>query len=351
MKPQRRSRVFSLLLFSFTLVFFAAPSKASSLEIRNVRYHVDQDTKGEPSVIFDLTWKNAWRNSRNYDAAWVFLKFPDGDSLSHAKIAKSGHPIIQMPSTKTPKATIDVDKNGNGFFIYPTESFRGDIRWRVRVKLDAAKLKDKFRKVKPHIFGIEMVYIPKGGFTLGDPDQKALAFGSFYRSNSQGEPNGLIEVNSESEIKVGATEGALYYRKGEYVGDQKGTIPAAFPKGHNAFYVMKYELTQGQYATFLNSIPSGATFARVNFGGRNYFSNKGTIRLVDGRYVAEKPDRPMNYISWDDGIAFADWAALRPMTELEFTKASRGTRKPIKHEFPLGYFGFKSARENRRHRQ
>lgn len=102
---------------------------------------------------------------------------------------------------------------------------------------------------------------------------------------------------------------------------------------------MKYELNQGQYADFLNSISSEATYERTNFGGRDYHLNKGTIKIKDGHYLAEKPNRPMNYITWDDGLAFADWAALRPMTELEFTKASRGSRKPLVNEFPWGTSG------------
>ena len=57
---------------------------------------------------------------------------------------------------------------------------------------------------------------------------------------------------------------------------------------------------------------------------------------MDGRYVASSPARPANRVSWEDGIAFADWAGLRPMTELEFTKAARGPSPPIAHEYPWG---------------
>ncbi len=41
-------------------------------------------------------------------------------------------------------------------------------------------------------------------------------------------------------------------------------------------------------------------------------------------------------MSWEDAIAFADWAGLRPMTELEFEKAARGVSTPLSHEFPWG---------------
>src|ERR1043166_6122411 len=47
-------------------------------------------------------------------------------------------------------------------------------------------------------------------------------------------------------------------------------------------------------------------------------TERGSIRIENGAYVAAKPNRPANQMSWDDGTAFADWAGLRPMSELEF---------------------------------
>jgi hypothetical protein len=45
----------------------------------------------------------------------------------------------------------------------------------------------------------------------------------------------------------------------------------------------------------------------------------------------------MSYISWPDAAAYADWAGLRPMTELEYEKAARGVDvRPVADEFPWG---------------
>jgi hypothetical protein len=44
-------------------------------------------------------------------------------------------------------------------------------------------------------------------------------------------------------------------------------------------------------------------------------------------------------LSWADGAAFAAWAGLRPMTELELEKAVRGSREPLPDEIGPSYWG------------
>jgi hypothetical protein len=44
----------------------------------------------------------------------------------------------------------------------------------------------------------------------------------------------------------------------------------------------------------------------------------------------------MNYFGWADFAAYLDWAGLRPMTELEFEKAARGTVAPVGGEYAWG---------------
>ena len=180
---------------------------------------------------------------------------------------------------------------------------------------------------------------------LGDPDPAAIEFNAVYRSDARGEPAGLFRVTSEGPIDVGPRDGSFFYKTllPQYEGDRLGPIPAAFPKGIAAFYTMKYEVTQGQYADFLNALYSGATFFRAIHGGRDYTSSRGTIRLEGSAYVAGAPSRPANWISWDDGLAFADWAGLRPMTELEFTKAARGTGRADRPRVPVGHGDDRSA--------
>ena len=324
------------MILSLSVILLGSLSLfASDLEIKNVRYFSEQDTKGDLFVVFDLSWKNSWRNSRNHDAAWVFVKQSFGpNGYRHARLAADGHSFVNQGTR--PGGRFDLPGDRSGVFISPARNYRGDMNLRVRLRLETEGLRDNFRPVFPQVFGIEMVYVPQGPFSLGEPGTKALDYGAFYRSGADGNPDGLIRVTSENAIPVGNASGALNYKKGEYVGDALGPIPASFPKGFKPFYVMKYEMTQGQYTALLNIVTDRDSYKRANFNGRSYYQNKGTIRLEGDRFVAGKPDRPMNFVTWDDSLAFADWAALRPMTEFEFTKASRGPGRPVQNEYPWG---------------
>ena len=327
---------FACSLTAIVILFgLAGPSVANDLRIANLQFVWPRETKGEARAIFDVTWENAWHNSRNHDAAWIFLKFVGENGYSHVVLAPDGHRVLTPAGEEVP-AQIDLAKERTGLFVYPADPYRGEVQWRLSVRLDPETFDDRFRNAILEVFGTEMVYVPEGPFTLGDPDSTALKFGAFYKSDSGGEPDGLVRITSEDEIGVGPSTGQLYYRKGQYQGDRQGPVPAAFPKGFRAFYVMKYEITQGEYAAFLNTLYDDATFERFHFGGRSYFKKRGTIRLGDDRYVAERSQRPINFITWDDGLAFADWAALRPMTEMEFTKACRGSERPKPGAFPWG---------------
>lgn len=326
------------LLSVFIQLLFISAVGATNLEITNVRTVNREDVaNSELSVIFDIKWENAWNNSKNHDAVWVFMKYR-GYWNNHVKIAPVQHRILKNRTAASPP-TIDVSADGMGFMIYPGSGYRGTVDLKVQIMIDSTGREINWQHLNGlSVYGIEMVYIPEGSFTLGSPDDAAIKRAAFYRSDDAGQPDGLITVNSEELIDVGPTVGKLYYWSEEtiYNGDQSGPVPAAFPKGYNDFYIMKYELTQGQYADFLNRIPAGWTYDRSPISGRDYSKKRGGIKLIDGKYVADNPNRPMNFISFMDGLAYTDWAALRPITELEYTKAARGPSTPIPAEFVWG---------------
>ncbi|MCH8292955.1 SUMF1/EgtB/PvdO family nonheme iron enzyme, partial [Candidatus Poribacteria bacterium] len=106
---------------------------------------------------------------------------------------------------------------------------------------------------------------------------------------------------------------------------------------------MKYEISQGQYADFLNTLTAAQDGTR--FPGSNG-SFRHTIGGSAGGRSAGVPDRACNFLNWADGTAYADWAGLRPMTELEFEKICRGTGAVVDDEFAWGNANIASSAYN-----
>ena len=291
---------------------------------------------GHVRLAVEVQWKNSWRNERNHDAVWLFVKYRANPRMPwrHGRI----HRADVTPAS--PRVACVPSADRVGAMCSPAAAHRGDASFNVAVDLDTTNISAADRSqptFEAVVYGTEMVYIPAGPFTIGDADTSALAQAAFFRSDASGNFAGTFRIASEAAIDIGPRAGALYYRSvNQYQGDRLGPLPEGFPKGTRAFYTMKYELQQGEYAAFLNTLNEDATGFRSNTGMRGYRTNRGTLVDTAGRYVAEKPNRPANMISWDDGIAFADWAGLRPMTELEFTKAARGSAEPVAGDYPWG---------------
>ena len=333
MKLQSLPGFFTILLS----LFVATAASASELKITNIRVVNRGDVLATPvSVVFDIQWKNAWNNDKNHDAAWVFMKL-GGNWNNHVKLLPVGHKVLQDRSGANP--LIEVASDSLGFYILPGKNYRGEINCKLQILIATGSRPIPRQRLNGlTVLGIEMVYIPQGEFIIGSPDEAAIKRAAFYKSDADGNPDGLLSIRSENAIQVGPEKGALYYwsEQALYNGDQQGPVPTEFPKGFDAFYIMKYELTQGQYAAFLNDLPDNWTYTRSPLGGRDYYKKRGGIRIEKGKYVADNPHRPMNYVSFTDGLAYSDWAALRPITELEYEKAARGPAKPIDAEFVWG---------------
>jgi formylglycine-generating enzyme required for sulfatase activity len=184
-----------------------------------------------------------------------------------------------------------------------------------------------------------MVYVPQGSFYVGSG-----------HAGTGGSENGVFYtyptitnaylITSENAITVGTTAGNLFYPTSPgYSGDQIGPIPAAFPKGYKAFYCMKYEITQAQYVEFLNKLTNAQASTRAYTANQYRYNISGS----PGSYTTAYPYVACSYLGWSDISAYLDWAALRPMTELEYEKACRGPLAPVDGEFAWGNFTITQA--------
>ena len=283
----------------------------ASLSNQNTSTHVT-------NVNFSVSWENSWRtstNENNYDGAWIFVKFRKNGTTDwrHATISVTGN-------TPAAGAVITVPADGKGAFVYRNGNGIGNVNytgntivWNYAVD----GLLDN-ETVEILVYGLEMVYIPSGSFQLGSGGVEANAF-------TDGSSATPYLVSTNSAINLGTTAGTLNPNGN---GAATGTIPANFPKGFNAFWIMKYECSQQQYADFLNNLD----LSRANVNR--------TVSIFTGTHpalIAPQPERAIGELGMNRTAAFADWSGLRPFTELEFEKACRGYNTPaVPNEYAWG---------------
>ncbi|MCY7292404.1 MAG: formylglycine-generating enzyme family protein [Ferruginibacter sp.] len=286
-------------------------SYANNIQLANVSLG-GQNTASQFSLInFDLSWENSWRtitNEANYDGAWIFAKFrkKSSNTWQHATLNATG---FTAPANSYIKTSAD----GKGAWLYrnlPGSDFTGNvnytgakIQWNYGV--DGVLNSDS---VEIRVFAAEMVFVTAGTYRLGSGGAEINRF-------FEGSSNNPYNVASEGTITVANTATNLYYSSNGFGGDLGGPIPANFPKGFNGYWIMKYEASQQQYVDFLNNID----VARAN----NRYT-AGVYIGVHPNLIAPFPERAAGSMNIPDHLAFSDWAGLRPFTELEYEKASRG---------------------------
>jgi len=326
---------------------------------------------GSTTVTFNVTWTNSWRQTgvgapapNNWDAAWVFVKFrKNGGNWAHASLNDTGHSMgtgtaatysVGYPDTSS---AFNIATNpGVGVFIYRSGDGTGTFT------LTGASLSWNYAQdgvtgsdtVDIQVYGIEMVHIPQGAFFAGD---NATSTASFKQGSSDSDPwyigsEAAITTANATGTGTGLAETASeYYYVTDGNGDATGSvfsIPAAFPKGYQAYYMMKGEISQGQWVAFFNTltatqkstrdITSAAGKNSDNLTLRNNVSwlGSGDATLPDQGGGATYTGVAMNYLSWADVTAYLDWSGLRPMSELEFERAARGPYRAVSGEYAWG---------------
>lgn len=339
-----RASTIRLLLAGCLLAIFST-SRANNIEVTNVSLTGQSAGDETTQIQFDLSWENSWRISvgpSNWDAAWVFAKYRvNGDAWRHATLSTTG-------SVAPADVTIDVTSDQLGAFIYRSSDGSGDVNWQdVELKWDYGEDGvDENALVDIQVFAIEMVYVPEAAFQLGtagtfgggdveiDRFRTLQQFGMFFLQRA-------YSVNSEAAITVSNTVGNLWYENTVNGGDQLGPIPAEFPKGFAAFYCQKYETSQDQWIGFFNALTPAQKVELDVTGPEGKNSDDEFIRNAiswpdAGSATTTLPNVPMSYVRNEFMLAYLDWAGLRPMTEMEYEKACRGTLGAITGGFAWG---------------
>lgn len=160
----------------------------SSLMANNVK--VLGDIKVDPTKIkenryafieFQLEWDNSWRDEFNYDAVYLFFKFRmEGDeNWYHAYIADNGHTISSGYEIVMSRLASGVNRN-EGVFIQRNLKGSGRSMAKLSVMWDLESNPQKIihrsdfdnSRVETSVMGIEMVYIPRGAFSIGDGESE-----------------------------------------------------------------------------------------------------------------------------------------------------------------------------------
>ena len=322
-RSQVRTAVLASLFFLFSFSFSALECGANNIRIEGpVSTRV---SGGVATTTFTVKWDNSWRDVHNWDAAWIFLKYKNMQNpWMPVKIKASGNTLTgnfkYENASPNPELT--------GVFVHRSTIGEGEADVTCSVKWATPYTQEQFdnEDVLVLVQALEMVYIPYGAFYVGD----GVSQGSFP----------VTSVGGEEEMKAGST-----------------TLANTYPKGYQAFYCMKYEVSQEQYATFLNmltyaqqqamipgltnlqagdyifgakdapSFRNGIIVSQVDPGKAYLFDNNLTL---DANYGEPNDGKSLacNYMCVNDMLAYAAWAGLRPMSELEFEKVCR---RPFPH--------------------
>ncbi len=317
------------------------------------------------TIQFDISWENSWfavSPPSNWDAVWIFVK-------TQVCVLGSSPWVHANVSTTSANHTVtggvlqvDAVTDGKGVFLRRSAVGGGNIATATVVLQFASSY--VILSTNYEVLGIEMVQVPQGSFQLGDGAPSTNSFGAG--------PNTTIPATIGSEGAL--AQDALKYNVSGSTDHQP--ISANFPKGFVSFYCMKYEISQQQYAAFLNLldfnqqinrtavsplsatgtaalapaagdnrnsieiVTPGIAFASPAIYGNDLNGNNTYNEAADGGNIA------CNYLSWDDMKAYLDWAALRPMTELEFEKACRGLNPSVPNEYAWGSITISQAISN-----
>lgn len=329
------------LLFLLLLSLQVLLSHANNIQVTNVLVQPATNT-----IQFTVSWDNGWRSSilNNWDAAYVFIKFKDVDNTwKHLNFTNVGNTVpsgftADFTSPQYVAVLLHRSATGSGTTTITN----------AQLGIPAARATGIY-DIK--VFAIEMVYVPQGSFFVGD----GVSGTGRYGVDATLAAGGQITQNGSSP--------GVY---DPLAVSNLSSLNTVFPNGYNAFYCMKYELTQGGYRDFLNTLtynqqvnhtvaapssPIGKAALVVTSGtNRSYLEIKtpGTASTLPAEYGCDGNnndifDEPAdgewvacNFTNWPDMAAYLAWAGLRPLSELEYEKAARGIQLPTAGEYAWG---------------
>lgn len=351
---------------------FAANTVISS--ITNSTQFVVSATPATPLSNASIECTRIWEHARLNDNGHTA---PSGSTIDAGLLA----PGTAFNATSNPAL---------GVFLYRSSVGAGSNSFnnvQVRWNYGANGVADD-AVISIRLFAVEMVYVPQGAFFVGSGGTDYHEWGSMTDGSKSFGPQGVstspqgrtsipFRITGESAIDIDNVSGRLWGMsndlsvnqndRGHHMGnstDAAVSLPAAFPKGFGAFYCMKYEMSQGQYRDYLNTLtcqqqtlhhfngtPESGVGTKINASTWNYIEIRTPGNSTTNTPAVYGADQSGNniYDESNDGASLAstsgtyytlasylDWSGLRLMTELEYEKACRGTLSPVPNEYAWG---------------
>jgi Sulfatase-modifying factor enzyme 1 len=364
-KLKNMKAIFKKSITLLLVLFFCSKIFANGITITNI---VLLPTTNQ--LQFDVSWENSWRSDvlQNWDAAWVFAKFKNQSGNWQDIRFTNTNSVI--PSGFSSYINPNAQGLGWGAFLYKSAAGSGTSTI-IGVKLtidnsvnplngnSALNISAGGFDVK--VFGIEMVYIPEGSFFAGD-NASDNAF-----KPKPGTPGNFTAklINSGSLLSLCDPIGLTDFDPLTAPAYLTCPFGSAYPTGYKAFYCMKYEISQGGYRDFLNTLNitqqanhiavSPTTSAPGTVALTASIANNN-IKIITSGVAATTPAvfgcdannngiyneaadgewKACNFLTWPDVAAYLMWSGLNVMTELQYEKACRGPLLPVAAEYAWG---------------
>jgi formylglycine-generating enzyme required for sulfatase activity len=338
--------------FFFILAFLSFAGKANNVQISNIS--ILNNGTNNIQVQFDLSWDNSWRinvGQNNYDGVWVFFKYKTATgNWTH---------LIQNGNNNVVPAGVDYHQNNE--FLKAGTMFYRDVTNMGSGTMNVTGIKLGVSNTLPYNidvkgFAVEMVYIPAPTVRpfFGDGNGVVESQNAFHYTNNTATTGSVVPMEADANIYDDAELDA----DGMYI-YSNDTIQKTNPLGTldpfptmKALWCMKYEISQGGYRDFLNTLsltqqterttaaPSSPVGTKVLPPGgntnRNYIeietpsagssavygcdagANNVFNEADDGEWVA------CNFLIWPDVAAYLDWAGLAPISEFQYERVCRG---------------------------
>lgn len=203
------------------------------------------------SATVKLSWSRSWRDCPgsprgNHDGLWVFAKARDA-------AGRWRHLPLAAAEAGAGYAA-ERSGDGAGVFVFRGVAGEGDAGTRLTLHWPAAADPRAVR-----LFAWPVVHVPRGAFDAGDGS--VTTPGRFHDGGDATRPFRVTGGPIELAPRAGAlwAEDRAWPLPSGTPGPSPwdgcaGPLPAAFPTGYEAFWMLRYEITQGQYADFLDTL-------------------------------------------------------------------------------------------------